>query len=342
MRREEVRFAIKLARLAHNHGIGGLINMLGLGIASLIGSAHVPFKPMMLYVETTTKCNLRCIMCPRSFIPRPNRDMSFEDFKMIIDQLPHPAFLVPQGIGEPLLNPDIFQIISYSVGRGAEVSFNTNATLLTEEAARKLILSGLQVLYISIDSANEGLYRRIRPKASLAQVIENVRNLIRIKEELGSRSPHLMARVVVMKENLAEIPGIIRLTKSLGIDDLAIQDLVIPDPSLRSSLINKAEYELLLDYKREAEGSGMRIKLENFNRFTKQRGSCKSPWLSPYITVEGYVTPCCMITDPAVLNFGNVYEDSLADIWNGDRFVSFRADFSKGKVPSVCKTCPNY
>lgn len=338
-----MRAFLWLARQVRGQEIGALVNLLGLSLAAACRAARVPFFPMMLFVEITTRCNLNCLMCPRTFAPRPERDMPYREFERILSQFPHLAWVVPQGIGEPLFHPDLNRIIRYSVGRGAKVTFNTNATILTVNAARMLVNSGLQELSFSIDSADETLYCHIRPGASLMRVVDNIRRMIRIRDELGSLLPHLVVRVVAMKENLSHIPAVIDLALSLGITDIAVQDLVLPDPTLTSSRIDEVGYHILLDYVKAAMAQGIRIKLDNFARFLPWRGaSCRSPWLSPYITVNGYVTPCCIISDPRQLNFGNIHKTTFWEIWNGPAFQQFRADFRRGHVPEICITCPSY
>jgi len=343
MNRERLRAFLWLASQARAQGPGGLVNLLGLSLAAARQTARVPFRPMMLFVEVTTRCNLHCVMCPRAFVRREERDMPFVEFQRILAQFPHPAWVAPQGIGEPLFHPDLDRIIRHSVDRGAEVTFNTNATILTAHAARMLVQSGLQELAFSIDSADDALYRRIRPGASLPRIVENIRRMIQIRDEMDSPLPRLVVRAVAMKENLNHIPAVIDLALSLGIADIAIQDLVLPDPALAVSRIGAEEYQTLREYAETATMRGARVKLENFSRFSPQRGtSCRSPWLSPYITVDGYVTPCCVISDPQQLNFGNVREATFWDIWNSPAFQRFRIDFRHGRVPDVCKVCPSY
>jgi len=343
MRWEHLRAFLWLARQTRGQGVGGLVNLLGLSLVAARQTARVPFRPMMLFVEITTRCNLNCIMCPRAFVPRAERDMPYEEFERILVQFPHPAWVVPQGIGEPLFHPDLDRIIRHSVDRGAEVTFNTNATILTAHTARMLVNSGLQELSFSIDSADETLYCRIRPGASLTRVVDNIRRMIRTRDEMGSSLPRLVVRVVAMKENLSHIPAVIDLALSLGIADVAIQDLVLPDPALASSRIDEGEYRILLDHVKAAMAQGARVKLDHFARFAPRHGaSCRSPWLSPYITVDGYVTPCCIISDPHQLSFGNIQKATFWEIWNGLAFQQFRADFRDGRVPDVCLICPSY
>src|SRR4051812_32540263 len=100
-----------------------------------------PPLPAKLQVEVTASCNLRCRMCIvryRPALPR-SASMSFAQFKPLLDAMPDVRELSLQGIGEPLLAPDLYEMIAYASARGISVGFNTNATLLTRRAGGRLI-----------------------------------------------------------------------------------------------------------------------------------------------------------------------------------------------------------
>ena len=97
-----------------------------------------PRLPRRLQVEVTGSCNLRCRMCIVRYRPTLGRSasMSFATFRRLLDELPDVNEVVLQGIGEPLLAPDIFEMVEYCGRRGLDVGFNTNVTLLNRRAAQ--------------------------------------------------------------------------------------------------------------------------------------------------------------------------------------------------------------
>jgi len=334
-------FVFDLIERAIKRGIPRLYNFLGSGVSVLLSTDHVPFLPPVLFVEVTTKCNLHCFMCPHTFREYESKDMSLKDFESILVQLPMLNMLIPQGIGEPLLCEHIFSIIDLAKRQSVAVNFNTNGMLLTADRARALVESGLDFLDVSIDGTTEEVYQHIRGGGNLAKVVGHLKQMVELKRDLASRIPRLGIRTVVLKENISEIPKIVDLAASIGVTELAVQDLIGYDGVLEDSLIDAADYSKLLCYQREAGKKGVKMILENFSRFQKRKRRCVSPWVSPFITREGFVTPCCVITDPSVISFGNVFEKPFAEIWNGDEFTAFRADFKAGSVP-VCRRCPRY
>ena len=109
-----------------------LRNRLGLLKSYVLRQSHVPGGPLTLAIESTAKCNLFCPMCPRESIYFPPKDMELSVFKKIIDD--GKAFLefaVPYGDGEPLLNPEIYDMIAYCKQVGVPSGISTNATVLS-------------------------------------------------------------------------------------------------------------------------------------------------------------------------------------------------------------------
>src|SRR3989344_7511599 len=87
--------------------------------------APMPFK---LKFENTNLCNINCTMCPHSKeigLYRKKGYLTFDNFKYVFDQV-KPIYLNLTGIGEPFLNPHIYDIVKYSTDHKAVVKFDTN------------------------------------------------------------------------------------------------------------------------------------------------------------------------------------------------------------------------
>src|SRR5215211_7243536 len=98
-----------------------------------LAAERIPLtSPVEAYFEVANRCNSRCATCPLTFSPQePAKQMSLDEFRRLADQLPDLQRAVMQGIGEPLLNRDLAEMIRYLKLRQVYVVFNTNATLLT-------------------------------------------------------------------------------------------------------------------------------------------------------------------------------------------------------------------
>src|ERR1700730_1694778 len=120
-----------------------------------LAASGIPLpSPIEVYVEVANRCNSKCETCPLTFSPQENaRQLSLDEFKSLVDQMPALRRAVMQGIGEPLLNRDLAPMIGYLKQRGVYVVFNTNAALLTRRRQLELIDSGLDELRISLDAS---------------------------------------------------------------------------------------------------------------------------------------------------------------------------------------------
>src|SRR4051812_11535733 len=130
--------------------------------------------------EPVGQCNLRCQMCPIQFRQDgppygPPAFMKYEVFTSLIEQMPHLRELHLQGLGEPMMHPRFADMVGFATRRGVQVSTNSNLTLMNPVRAERCITSGLHTIYVSIDGASPEVYERIRVRARLERVLNNVR-----------------------------------------------------------------------------------------------------------------------------------------------------------------------
>jgi radical SAM protein with 4Fe4S-binding SPASM domain len=187
-----------------------------------------PPLPLTLQVEVTAACNLRCRMCLVRYRPALDRlhaSMSLATFSRLLEQLPHVESVVLQGLGEPLLAPDLMAMVQFAHRRGVVVGFNTNATVLTRSRADSLIASGLDWMCISLDGATAATYEAIREGAHFHQVLRNIRQLVEAKSAAAVDRPELSIVFVAMRRNIAELPALVRLASGLGVPDVSVQNL---------------------------------------------------------------------------------------------------------------------
>lgn len=79
---------------------------------------------------------------------------------------------------------------------------------------------------------------------------------------------------------------------------------------------------------------------DSYTLFKKNKTQkCAWPWGGTYISSDGYVVPCCLIADPHVYNFGNVFTQEFSQIWNNKKYRRFRKNIKANKIPSFCKNC---
>jgi radical SAM protein with 4Fe4S-binding SPASM domain len=269
-----------------------------------------------------------------------------------------------QGLGEPLLHPAFFAMVSAASRQGMRVSTNSNMTLLDQERAEECVQSGLSWMRASIDGATAETYESIRIGSRFDRVLQNLALLRRTKERLGSSRPRLFLVMVVMKRNIAELKDVIRLAHEYGLEQVFVQHLchdvsLSALPGQYGSMHTFVEEQTLAGADRrmiqscfnEALSAAGKLKIDlrlphiGVSRAPAPRTvrkRCDWPWRSAYFTYDGRAMPCCMIGLPERLNFGSVAEQGFLNIWNGEEYRRFRAQLDSGDPPAVCRTCSLY
>lgn len=338
---------------------------------------HLPFD---LQIEVTTTCNLRCIMCYGTMPMPPARHLRFDAFQRVVDQIPNLYRVVPQGIGEPLLNPDLMAMVDYAARRGCAVDFHTNAMLLTEARATRLIDDGLAALTVSIDAATAETFEAIRPGSRFAQIVENLERLRDMKRARRARFPQLRFHVVAMKPNLAEMPDILRLAHRLDVEMVIISPVYAAAPSMEPLTVSPQEWQDLrqLDDLARELGLALHFTIREVEELAngaaapllwpsdplprsaepaatppaseptprassvRRRAPCRYPWTSMYVGVNGDVHPCCASLASGGYKLGNVFEAPVNEIWWGEKYQAFRRRMTDAAAPwpDPCAVCP--
>ena len=186
-----------------------------------------PPLPTNLYFEVTNRCNLPCQHCVRTFnLHEPERDPLPHELKTAAAHLPHLRRTVLHGIGEPLLNKNLPEMIRFAKAQGSWVLFNSNGTLLNRAWQDTLIDSGLDELRISMDAATPETFEKIRGAPTFPRIIENLRRFVARKAERGVAHPRLSLWMVAIRETIHELPALVDLAAEIGIPEVYFQRLV--------------------------------------------------------------------------------------------------------------------
>ena len=320
----------------------------------------VPVLPRTLYLETTNRCDSKCQTCIRTFQTlEPPRDLTLAEVQRLLEQVPSVERVVLHGIGEPLLNPQIFDIVAYIKTRGVAVLFNSDAISLTPRRAERLIACGLDEYRVSMDAATRETYARIRGVDQFARVVRNVASLLTLQHQHGSPTPHVSLWFTTLQANLSELPDFVRLAAQLGVSEVNAQRLVfygqglaVPEQSLhrrleahQQQLLSEAE-NLAQHYGIVFKASGATTPLVSLNGTTDAQrpwSGCQRPWTLSYVTANGNVLPCCIspwtTKSYRHLVLGNAFTEDFAHIWNGQRYQQFRQDFESAEAPDPCRGC---
>lgn len=301
----------------------------------------VPAYPRQVQVEITNRCNLKCRMCPRWTYSPPNEDFPKENFFNVIDGLASPCLVTLTGWGEPFLHPHLFEMIAYAKEREHTVSLTTNGTMLNDFVT-DVLKSGLDRIVISIDR----IYLDNNETTGHPPVDELLDNIKKFTMMRTNRSkPIISLQTTMHRGGMKDCLDIVRYAGEIGVDRVNLVRLNTQnvDGTERMTL----EEEICLY--REAEKLGKQLKVRVDTNYAKLDGLMRKfyKWTRPYIyrldsfcpktydyvyvNIEGDVTPCC---DLRGLKMGNLFEENLEKIWNGDLFKKFRRNQTK-----ICQKC---
>ena len=167
-------------------------NLSSLATCRLVAGAYDLARgrfPDVVRIETTNACNAKCVICPHHKMARPVRRMDNRLFAQIIDEcaVGRPKEIHLHNFGEPLLDKALEGRIRYAKQRtSARVKIFSNGSLVTRERARAMIEAGLDEIKISMDGATREEFQRIRPPLKYDQVVQNIKDLVAVRNEMGA------------------------------------------------------------------------------------------------------------------------------------------------------------
>ncbi|TAF67414.1 MAG: radical SAM protein [Cytophagales bacterium] len=289
-------------------------------------------RPLSLSIEPTTSCNLRCPQCVsglRSFT-RPTGNMKPETAQKVIDQL-HPTllYLTLYFQGEPYLNPQFLDLVTYAHKHKIYTATSTNAHFLTEEKALKTIQSGLDKLVISIDGTEQKTYEQYRIGGKLSKVMQGIQTLAQLKAQLKSKKPYTIAQFIVFKHNEHELKNIHQWAKTLPVDDFQIKTAQVYHYDQDQTYIPTTETQYAR-YIKKGDTFVLKNRLDNH---------CWRMWTGSVITWDGSVIPCAFDKD-AQHSFGNLHQNTFEQIWASEKYQQFRLQILKNRSEiEICSNC---
>jgi MoaA/NifB/PqqE/SkfB family radical SAM enzyme len=254
--------------------------------------------------------------------------MSMGQFKEIVDTLRSTVYLMNfYNWGEPLLHPQVYDMIRYAHDNRIYTSVSTNFNIkFDEDTARRMIESGLDYLYLSIDGASQDTYAQYRRGGNFNDVIRNMEILLRIRKKLAARQPFVEWRFLVFKHNEHDVAAAHAMAAQMGVDKIGVEGGTTENMSDRKGAVNES---LLPSEKRYQKSYHFD---DNF---------CDWLWRNVTINWDGSVSACCLSYKKDD-DFGVFNKESFMKIWNNDKFSASRMLFDSGrgcKAGTLCDSC---
>lgn len=308
----------------------------------------VEYQPIRLDIENVSRCNYHCTMCQVSDWPGLQRagDMSFEDYKRLIDTQIGLIEIKLQGMGEPLMGQCYFEMIQHARARHIWVRSTTNASLLhVKENYKRVIDADICELQVSIDGATAETYEKIRRGGRFKLVTRNCVWLNQYCHDFNRHRTRMW--VVVQKDNFSELGLFPELAADLGFGRLTYA-LDLTDwgqdrwRSINGEVDVHRQFDRMVaqDLIDLGKQSGVEVTFWFIaEKFEAQDPAKLCPWPFErlYVSSDMQIVPCCMIANPDIYELGDARK--LTEEWNGRKMVAFRRLHLQGDIPNVCLSC---
>lgn len=283
--------------------------------------------PSYLDIEVTNHCNFNCSFCPTgtNVMKRKRGFMDSDVLDAICRDVKKYEIKGVRLIrwGEPMLHPDIINIIKKLKNAGALVHINTNGSLLTEEKMKELVEAELDSIKFSFQGVDEVSYNEMRVNGKFSEIIDKVRRL----KEFGGRIPYIQISTTVTDETEEQIDQFRRKVENIC-DYYNIGYTKLDHLNVDEMRISEAEKERIRELKKRETISHTYRKI------------CPDAFDKLSVNWNGDVTICCSDYDDYLL-IGNILTQDLKEIFNSEKADAYRKIISKNeyeKLP-ICNTC---
>ena len=321
-----------------------------------------PELPLALQLELTSRCNLRCAMCPlttgTSSTAGAVGPVVEDTWDAVLAFARRCQQVFIAGYGEPLTHPRCVELLRDLDEHGVQIHLATNGLLITDDLAAALAsVAGLVHVNVSIDSPDPAVYRSLRG-ASLDRALRGVRRLVRHMDPA-----RVAVSAVVMQANAASLPAFPAVLEELGVHQLELQGVMdYNEFAAASTVLGRADVrEVMSNVRTECERRGIylvhgaeeRLQLELEDPDAARRRfhvqplgdpavtrQCMVPWEVPFIDKDGGVFACCFAASADERKLGDVTHDPMDVVWADQPFEAFRADLLDGTTtPDICRRC---
>lgn len=282
--------------------------------------------PVYIEIAPAGGCNHRCVFCALDYLKyKPH----FLDTKVLKARLKEAAecgvkSIMYAGEGEPLLHKDICEIINYTKASGMDVAITTNGVLWDKERLRSSLKS-LSWMRVSLNAGTKEGYKRVhRTNArDFERVLENIKTAVRLK-----KNAHLTCAIgvqfLLIPQNYKEVTKLTRVLKDIGVDYLTVKPFSQHPLSITRIKFDYSKYQYIEEKLNKLAAKDFKIifrshtmeKLEE--KFPPYRHCLGLPFWA-YIDAGGDVYACSAYLGNKKFIYGNIYKDSLSNIFKGKR-----------------------
>jgi len=309
--------------------------------------------PSYIEIELSNKCPFKCVHCERLYWDNKVklRDMSWDEFTLIMNSFPNLKWLAFTGIGDPWMNPIFLDAVKYVKDRNVYFELYDTFQHFTTKTAKQFVKWGVERLFVSLDAASKETYENSRVGHKWDRMIKNVKLLDKTKKKYGKVYPEINFHFVVDNNNIHEVLDCVDFVKSLNINNGFIQysRLLHCFPEINNLYVDVPK-DLCDKITKKAADEKVPITW-NVDINTKTQlpmRECVCIWM-PFFFSNGDVITCCAQHESNRRNWehrmrmGNIFEaKDFKKIWYGKRYRQLRQQLRDNLTPEPCYDCPAY
>lgn len=303
--------------------------------------------PSYIEVEISSVCPYKCNHCEHTFWQEPGRLMSFDEFKLIIDNFPELKQMSMTGIGDSWVNPIFMDCIRYVKNKDVFFEQYDEFQHFDKDTAEEFVKLGVERLIWSMDAATKETFEKKRVGQSWDKAIEGINNLKEAKKKFNSFYPEINYHFVIDSENIHEVYDAIDLAKKLDTGGFIqysrllhsfpeIKHLYTEIPeTMQQTIMNKANI--------------LKVPVvwnANVPSCLPPLNVCTAVY-QPFFFVTGDVITCCAQhesnrrTWEKTMSMGNIFiEKDFKKIWYGEKYRKLRQLLLENRLPDACVECP--
>ncbi|MCP4112655.1 MAG: radical SAM protein [Desulfobacteraceae bacterium] len=278
--------------------------------------------PKMVVVNVSYVCNAKCVHCVHTIDSSSRKVVgddifvSEEAFKKLADECgDYGSYIRITGTGEPLLHPNILELIKYAKDRGCKVSMITNGSLLTPEKTDFLLACNIDGIEISVDAMSQETYEAVRRGLNFEKLLSNVRYL-RQKRDNISASTNIVVSFVEEDLNRHE--------------RYMAEDFWVPE------YVDNIQFRVWLQY-------GKMQSTEDRRSLMPDREPCPYPFERINMDSQGKFHLCAFDIDHDT-DYGSISDRPLIEIWRDSEIEGIRELLLARRFDDIpiCSRCTDW
>jgi len=301
--------------------------------------------PIYVEIGPTNRCNHHCIFCALDWIEKEYKDIDTGVMNRAFSDMSACGVksVMFAGEGEPFLHPDICQFVINAKKAGLDVSIATNGVLFTEDKIKQC-LPHLSWLRYSLDAGTADTHYTIHQggKKDFDKIVANIRKAVEIKKQ--NHYPVVIGvQLLIITENFAEIIPFIRLMKEIGVDNVQLK------PYSQHPL-SKNRYSVDVSQMNQLAEEIQRFNDDSFQVIFRQKSAHRVVEEKPYteclglpfyalIEADGNVIPCNLYHTRTEFSYGNLYDQTFSEIWQGNKRHDVIAKIKENGIEICRKGC---